>query len=319
VDNELITESFNTWLVIPSLITILTIFIVIMNKRKRKVLSENRLISGLLMSLLLMNILEVLTFGNIYQHYEILLRVYYCTTFITSSYVICLSERLSNPIYFPRRVFYILILLINIALISSTLITNQIVAGAERISYTISRVKGDHYWVFQVYTLLCFIGAPILIGYSIFNAANPLEKKRNIVILFSFIPLTLTVLLVIALMQIGIKMNFSIFLPISTLIFVIVYLFTENRSDLFRFLVNIPFSSERAAYKEISERVIEYISKAQTDEKLSLKEMMAEIERTFINNALEIKDGNHNLAAELLSISLSTIYRNKEKNKPDNL
>ncbi len=315
MDNELITESFNNWLVIPSLVTIITIFIVIMNKRKRKVLSENSLISGLLLSLLLMNVLEVLTFGNIYQHYEILLRIYYCTTFITSSYVICLSERLSKPKYFSRRVFYILILLINIALISSILLTNQIVAGAERISYTISRVKGDYYWIFQTYTLICFIGAPILIGNSIINADNPLEKKRNIVILFSFIPLILTVLLVITLMQIGIKINFSIFLPISTLIFVIVYLFTENRNDLFRFLVNIPFSSERAAYKEISGRVIDYISKAQTDEKLSLKEMMAEIERTFINNALEIKDGNHNLAAELLSISLSTIYRNKEKHK----
>jgi len=78
--------------------------------------------------------------------------------------------------------------------------------------------------------------------------------------------------------------------------------------------VNIPFSSERAPYREINEQVIEYLSKTQTDEKLSLKEMMTEIERTFINNALEIKDGNHSLAAELLSISLSTIYRNKDKN-----
>jgi len=40
---------------------------------------------------------------------------------------------------------------------------------------------------------------------------------------------------------------------------------------------------------------------------------MNEIEKTFVTHALEIKDGNHNLAAELLSTSLSTIYRNKER------
>ncbi len=314
---ELITESFNTWLVIPSFITIFTIFVVIINDRKRTVLSENSLILGLLFSLLLMNILEVLTFGNLYQEYEFLLRIYYCSTFITSSYVFCLSERLINSRYISRRLLYALVFIINITLITLTLMTNQIVAGAEKIVYTISRVKGDQYWIFQTYTLFCFITAPILIRNSIINAANPLDKKRNTVILFSFIPLILTVLLVLVLMQSGIKINFSIFLPISTFIFVIVYLFTENKNDLFRFLVNIPFSSERAAYKEINGRVIEYLSKTQTDEKLSLKEMMSEIERTFINNALEAKDGDHNLAAQLLSISLSTIYRNKEKTTTD--
>ena len=114
-------------------------------------------------------------------------------------------------------------------------------------------------------------------------------------------------------MQLGLNINFYIFLPFSTLLFVIVYLFTENKSDLFKFLVNIPYSEERAAYKEMNDRLIEYLAKTQTEEKISLKEAMGSIEKAFIARALELKGGDHNLAAEMLSISMSTIYRKEDK------
>jgi DNA-binding NtrC family response regulator len=122
-----------------------------------------------------------------------------------------------------------------------------------------------------------------------------------------------TTLLVLFLMQLGIEITWSLFLPFTTLIFVTVYLFTKDRNNLFRLLVNVPFSKERKAYKQLNARVLEYISKTQTDEPLPLKKIMSDIEQTFINNALEIKDGNLNLAAELLSISISTVYRYKDK------
>ncbi len=318
VDNELITESFNTWLVIPSLITSFTILVVVSFKRWRKLLWENNLIIGLLFSLLALNLLEVLTYGNFLNNYEIMLKMYYGLAAFSAAAFLCLSEELNPPQLFTRKSFHYSVFSIAFILIILIFFSNFLIEGAIRNNYTISRIPGQYYWAFLLFVIGCIISATLLITRSILFARNPLDKKRNTVILISFCPIILSVIIILVLMQIGIKINLSIFLPISTLIFVIVYLFTENRSDLFRFLVNIPFSSERAAYKEISERVIEYISKAQTDEKLSLKEMMAEIERTFINNALEIKDGNHNLAAELLSISLSTIYRNKEKNKPEN-
>lgn len=145
------------------------------------------------------------------------------------------------------------------------------------------------------------------------KAKNPLDKKRNIVIFYSIVPIVLTVSFSTLSVQLGLNINFSIFLPLSTLLFVIVYLFTENRSDLFKFLVNIPYSEERAAYKEMNDRLIEYLAKTQTDEKISLKEAMGSIEKAFIARALELKGGDHNLAAEMLSISMSTIYRKEDK------
>jgi len=125
-------------------------------------------------------------------------------------------------------------------------------------------------------------------------------------------------LLVIILMQAGVQINWSIFLPLSTIAFILAYLFTENRNDLFKVLVNIPFSEERKAYKLINSRILEYISKTQTNESISLKGLLSEIEKTFITNTLEMNDGNHNLAAELLSISISTIYRNKKRDEKKN-
>jgi len=314
MENGLITESFNTWLVIPSLITSFTILVIVSFKRWRKLLWENNLIICLIFSLLALNFLEVLTYGNFLQNYEIMLKMYYGLAAFSAATFLCMSEKLNNPALLPRKAFLYSVFSITFIQVILIFFSNTLIEGAFRYEYTISRVPGHYYWTFQIFVFSCIISATLLIIRSIILANNPLDKKRNTVILISFCPIILSVVIILLLMQIGIQINLSIFIPVSTLIFVIVYLFTENKNNLFRFLVNIPFSSERAPYREINEQVIEYLSKTQTDEKLSLKEMMTEIERTFINNALEIKDGNHSLAAELLSISLSTIYRNKDKN-----
>ena len=133
---ELITENFNRLLVIPSLITTFSIFVVISFKRWRSVLWENALISGLTISLLTLNIIEFLTYGNFLKNYEISLRTYYCVSAVSTSIFLCLSERLNSSPLLPRKFFHLSLFLLNIVFIFYILFTNQIIDGAIRTSYT---------------------------------------------------------------------------------------------------------------------------------------------------------------------------------------
>lgn len=314
--NQLTTE-FNIILAIPSLITLVIIFLLLSIKRSRALLWENFLISGLIIALASMNLVEVITFGNLINNFNLLIKPYYAIAIVSCSFFLCLSWRLNSPTEKKSKICYSVVILANLIVLPLILFTDYIISGAMRTSYSVSRVPGDYYWVFQAYSLLFNLSGMVLIWRSYVKAKNPLDKKRHIVIFYSFLPIVMTGIIILLLMQIGLDINFSIFLPLSTLLFVIVYLFTENRSDLFKFLVNIPYSEERAAYKEMNDRLIEYLAKTQTDEKISLKEAMGSIEKAFITRALELKGGDHNLAAEMLSISMSTIYR-KEVKSPAN-
>jgi len=313
MDELRVAQEFNQFLAIPSLTVIFCILFLLAIQRWRSLLFQNLLIAAFIVTLLFMNFLEVLTFGNLYTNYDFSIRAYNCTAIILASLFLCLGENLNADSGIDKRFLYSIIILTSSLLIWAILFTDIVISGYSVNAFSIFRNPGDLYWLFQIFAFLCITLGVYFITRGIFLATNDLDRKRYRVILISFFPLVITSFLVLIFMHFGANLNLSLFLPICTLLFITVYLFTESRHDLFRFLVNVPYSPERAAYKALNNRVIEYISKTQTNEKLPLKEFMHDIETAIIENVLEIKDGNHSLTAELLSVSLSTVYRNKKK------
>lgn len=308
---------FNHLLVIPSGLAVLAILFLALLPKFRKIFLRDKLIALLLAFLLVLNSLEVFTYSNITSNFDILVRLFYTFSIIAATVFLSISENLNPKIIVPRALFYFIVIASTSLLIIFVNGSDLIIAGAIKNTYSISRIPGQYYWLLQVYILACILLGPFLIYLSVKNTSAPLARKRNKVILISFTPIAFTVSLVIVLMLLGFGFSLSIIFPLATLIFLFIYLYTDNKDDLFKLLVTIPFSSERKAYRELNERVLNYIAMTQTDEKISLKSLLSDIERTFITNALEIKDGDHNLAAELLSISISTVYRNKKRDKED--
>ena len=317
MENDLQIERFNTILALPSLIALLVALAIFVSKKKRSLLLENIYSSSFLMSLIGMNALEVIAFENISSNYNILVRLYYCFLTVMLSSFVCLGIRLNRFGILKVQKVGIYFLITDILIIGIILGSDIFISGATFSSHTILRLPGNYYWIFLSYLFSCLMVGLFFTLRSIYKAEHPLDKRRHIVIFYSLLPLILTLTFVFVMIQIGTTVNLSILLPISSLIFLLIYLFTENKIDLFRILVNIPFSEERKAYVQLNTRVLEYIAKTQTDEPVPLKDFLNDIEKIFIKNALEIKDGNHNLAAELLSISLSTVYRHKNKIKPE--
>jgi len=292
---------------------VLVILLLLLFPKFRKLFFRDKLIALLLAFLLVLNSLEIALFSNFTKDYDLLIRLFCTFSTIAASVFLSVSENLNPKALFPRPLFYTILIFFNLSLIILITSTDLIITGAFKNTYSISRTLGQYYWALQIYILACILLGPALIYQSVKNSSTPLIKKRNKVILISFVPIAFTVSLVIVLMLTGFSFSLSFIFPLATLIFLIIYLHTENKDDLFKILVTVPFSSERKAYMELNDRVLNYIAMTQTDEKTSLKNLLSDIERTFITNALEIKDGDHNLAAELLSISISTVYRNKKR------
>ena len=306
-------SGLNYLLAAPSGLAVLVILLLLLFPKFRKLFFRDKLIALLLAFLLVLNSLEIALFSNFTKDYDLLVRLFCTFSTIAASVFLSVSENLNPKALFPRPLFYTILIFFNLSLIILITSTDLIITGAFKNTYSISRTLGQYYWALQIYILACILLGPALIYQSVKNSSTPLIKKRNKVILISFVPIAFTVPLVIVLMLTGFSFSLSFIFPLATLIFLIIYLHTENKDDLFKILVTVPFSSERKAYMELNDRVLNYIAMTQTDEKTSLKNLLSDIERTFITNALEIKDGDHNLAAELLSISISTVYRNKKR------
>jgi len=306
-------SGLNYLLAAPSGLAVLVILLLLLFPKFRKLFFRDKLIALLLAFLLVLNSLEIALFSNFTKDYDLLIRLFCTFSTIAASIFLSVSENLNPKALFPRPLFYTILIFFNLSLIILITSTDLIITGAFKNTYSISRTLGQYYWALQIYILACILLGPALIYQSVKNSSTPLIKKRNKVILISFVPIAFTVPLVIVLMLTGFSFSLSFIFPLATLIFLIIYLHTENKDDLFKILVTVPFSSERKAYMELNDRVLNYIAMTQTDEKTSLKNLLSDIERTFITNALEIKDGDHNLAAELLSISISTVYRNKKR------
>ena len=306
-------SGLNYLLAAPSGLAVLVILLLLLFPKFRKLFFRDKLIALLLAFLLVLNSLEIALFSNFTKDYDLLIRLFCTFSTIAASVFLSVSENLNPKALFPRPLFYTILIFFNLSLIILITSTDLIITGAFKNTYSISRTLGQYYWALQIYILACILLGPALIYQSVKNSSTPLIKKRNKVILISFVPIAFTVSLVIVLMLTGFSFSLSFIFPLATLIFLIIYLHTENKDDLFKILVTVPFSSERKAYMELNDRVLNYIAMTQTNEKTSLKNLLSDIERTFITNALEIKDGDHNLAAELLSISISTVYRNKKR------
>ena len=306
-------SGLNYLLAAPSGLAVLVILLLLLFPKFRKLFFRDKLIALLLAFLLVLNSLEIALFSNFTKDYDLLIRLFCTFSTIAASIFLSVSENLNPKALFPRPLFYTILIFFNLSLIILITSTDLIITGAFKNTYSISRTLGQYYWALQIYILACILLGPALIYQSVKNSSTPLIKKRNKVILISFVPIAFTVPLVIVLMLTGFSFSLSFIFPLVTLIFLVIYLHTENKDDLFKILVTVPFSSERKAYMELNDRVLNYIAMTQTDEKTSLKNLLSDIERTFITNALEIKDGDHNLAAELLSISISTVYRNKKR------
>ena len=172
------------------------------------------------------------------------------------------------------RTLLVLVYLAAGALELLLLFTPWLVAGFERVGWSVARVPGPLYAAFEVYaagTLLAAIG---LLLYGARRQPTPQRRMRNAYVLLGVIPMVAIVLAVLTLLHLGAKwINTSVILPAAMGVFLLITAYATHQHRLFDIQFYIPWSRGRqrktAFYRRLHAMVAEVADLGSVNELLN--------------------------------------------------
>ena len=295
---------------LPATVALLIKFAIIYFARKGLFKSTvTRFFTVLLVSLTVSNVLELASFYFVdrLDAALILLRLYYISILLT----LVFSLQISVAIISPSTETLIKVFNYAIAFVMGilALFTDHFIMGGESIGYTATRIPGHYYLITQVYALV-MITATIGTGiYGYKRARVHYHRIQSMYVLLSVFFLALPLVIAIALMFFGVKINAAVILPIGVSLFLVSLTYGLNADGLYDIRVWIPgtvmFELHRSLHKE-------YMLNFDGTE-MSAKERIEAHEKRYLIHVLIQTDGNQKEAARMLDVSESTISMKRKK------
>jgi hypothetical protein len=136
--------------------------------------------------------------------------------------------------------------------------TNQLVAGFQLFrDYSILRVPGPNYFLFEIYALIYALAATIYVIYGARGSrASVVNRNRNRWWLVGFAPLVLLHFYLIIANHFGLaKISSTVFVPIALTLFLIVTTYATHQYRLFDITFFVPWSKVRKRKTEFYRRI----------------------------------------------------------------
>lgn len=309
----------NIWFALPSLTAFLILAWIIFRADKISIVKESKPLALLFFSLVGISFIEFGTYTKLLTPSLLLMKLFYISCFIGMSGIFSQALKVSGlSVIFIKRTYkglgafciFLIILMLG---------SNLLVSGFEFISYSYTREPGQFYWLVQLFLISTILSTILLLTIGTKNK-NKIDARRSKFLLLSISPLLLIALVLIILMQSGIKINASIIFPVFISYYLMMILQTEKDESLFSLLMKVPFSRERESFKEISKEVQQFLISTELSfsektkmDSLSLKDLTASIEGLIVEHAVKLNQGSQVRAASLLGVSSSSICRKKNK------
>lgn len=253
------------------------------------------------------NLVEFLSFSRLINPGMFALRVYYLSLILSFLGLFDLSIRNVFTTARVRDLFINTATILAVLLVGLVFFTHLVVAGYESIDYSITRVAGPAYWLFQVFAL---VSLALSIGLNLYGSFGRTTSHRKCkATLVCFLPYAVSIIAVIILMQAGIHINASIIVPIATSYLLLVLIYMEDRNAVFRLLTKVPYSRERKSYRLLAAEIEDFLGNALNGNSMSLKEFTGVLEKHVVSLAVEMSNGNQARAADLLNTSKSSVCR----------
>ena len=291
------------WYIAPTVVCLLIKIIVLCLSINNKKVS--RAFIGMICVITAHNLIEVLAFLQYVLINDasvmLLFKMYYVALLIMLA-SICYYILSAIEIQILKKVsilIFVLAFLIAILIIFS----EHIVVDYREIGYSITAIKGNYYWVFQMYTLFTLATIMITMVSGCFFSRKPKSRVLSLYGLLSVIPIVVVGILVILFMEMGYKINAMGVLPVATAFFVLVTLKVELQHEITDIRLFIPYSLERKTLNEIQKIVAQF----SMDEK-DYKQMLTEIEKVCVLYKHKKMGENISKTAESLNIPRTTLY-----------
>lgn len=250
------------------------------------------------------NVAEVLGFLEYFQGKQVdqLIRWYYVMSVCGLVAILSYSNEVSK-LYKKSKTFDLTISALAIAGISLIMFTDTIVMGSEAIGYTVTAIRGEFYWVFQLFSITAYsvIIWCLVSGYR--HAADHTTEIQCGFTLLALAPLIFIAVGVIGLMSIGIKINAAFVMPIGTTLFLLITLKSEATHRLTDIRRHIPFSLER----KTANQIMGIFSRYAQDE-VSYREGMNQIEKLLVTHKHDKHGGNVSSTAASMDMPRSSLY-----------
>lgn len=294
---------------IPSAIALFIKAVLFLSARG-KLFKKNMPLALFLVALFLLNLAEFLLFTYVNQGTEDILPVLMKSYYVAAVFAAATFFSFALILFGIRPVIAYLPVIITIPLHIWTVFSPDIIAGTQMISYSVTRVAGDYYWVMQAFILVMCTSGLALLSYSALKSDKPVLRQKSTVILLSTAPLIIAAMTIVILMAIGFHINATVILSILTTITLGLLIYADSKYRLFKLLSYIPFTPEHS----IRTKAVNVINQAMLDlfndgRKVAFKDLRADFETALIELAIESTSGNKTRAAEILGIGKATLHR----------
>ena len=297
-------------LALPSLVALLIKGILFAVARGR-LFRRNTALAVFLVALFALNLAEFMLLINSTSSSASLwiMKGYYTAAMFAAAAFLVLTLSLSSPdkLAFP-------VLLFTAGLMSAFIIAgDSLIAGTRLISYSVTKVPGDYYWVIQAFILLNVIPGLIILGINAFKSPDQIVRQKSTVTLIAAAPMGIFTISIMAAMAYGYSINATVVQPLLSSLLLVILVLTEAKYHLFRFLSYIPLTPEYKVRTRAQTMVNQAISELYTNHKLALKDLRSEFETALIELAIQSTNGNKTHAARVLGIGKATLHRKIER------
>ena len=304
-------------LIIPSVLAI-SIKIAIFLRYHSSLRRENIDLGIFFLAVFFLNVFEMLSIKSEFaaQTSMLILLAYYCCVIFTIHGFVNVALACSGFNWHTSRIK--LAMNIVLALLVVNLIFNRaLIAGVEPMSsYTLTRIAGEAYWVFQLYLLAGLLFGIYLLCYGMARSGSNLARQKCLVILISAATPVVVAASVVLAMAAGFNINGAIFMSLSLSLMLGLMVYAEEKTRLFRLLTMMPYTRERKFHKQLLNKITDCVSISDdpTQRSLNLKQMMKELEGSVVEHVLGYYGGNQKKAASALGVSEATVSRRARAN-----
>lgn len=301
------------FILIPSFIAI-CLKLAIFFRYHHSLTRENFALCMFFLSVFLWNLLELIFLDGQYPNevnFFLLVCGYCCIIFVVHSFI-SISIEYSQPAWPHMDKVKVALNLVLGYMVVSLIFDRGFLVDAIPNGFSVTKVPGDRYWMFQVYLLAGVIMAFTLLFQGATRLKDNLDRQRCLAVLLASIPAAAVGFFVVISQSLGAGSTSTVFQSLGFSLMLGILVYAEEKSRLFRLLTLVPFTKERKLHTKMLNQITDCIAineDPSTQQPINLKQMMKEFEGLVVEHVLDYYGGNQKRTAGALGVSEATVSR----------